>query len=225
MFGSKGISGSTIKIIAMISMLVDHTAIVFVKGNPELYTMMRQWIGRMAFPIFCYLLVEGFLHTGNRFKYAGRLFLFALISEIPMDMALYGGFPDWKHQNVLFTLLLGLLMLWGMELAQKKLKNVWMQWLAQGILFAAVALLAQVTYCSYQWKGIFAIASLYLFRKIKSEQIIAGCVAFCWEPTALLAFVPIALYNGKRGLKLKYIFYLFYPAHLVMLYLLALLFQ
>lgn len=218
----KGISGSTLKIIAIISMLTDHTAIVFFKDNQQLYTFMRLWIGRMAFPIFCFLLVEGFQKTRNPLKYAGRLLCFALLSELPQDIALYGSIPDWRHQNVLFTLFIGILMLWGMEQVQQRLKSVWLQWSAIACLFGAAAMLAQVTFCSYQAKGIAAIALLYLFRQRRWEQCVALCVAFYWKPTAMLAVGPIALYKGKRGLALKYFFYLFYPVHLMMLYLLSL---
>jgi hypothetical protein len=79
------------------------------------------------------------------------------------------------------------------------------------------ALLAELIGCDYGAKGIAAVALLYLFRRDKWEQIIAGCVAFLWEITAPLAFIPVAFYNGKKGLRLKYVFYLFYPLHLLLL--------
>lgn len=221
---SRGISGSTLKIIAMISMLIDHIAVVFLKEYTEIYSFLRKWIGRMAFPIFCFLLVEGFMHTGNRMKYAIRLFLFALISELPFNFILYGSLFDNKHQNIFFTLLIGLLMMWGMEKAEQKIENVWFQWMLKGMIIAAAAFLAEKTFCNYRAMGILAIALLYLFRFEKWAQIVVGVAAFCWEPTAMLAFLPIAFYNGKRGLRLKYVFYLFYPVHLIILYLLYLLF-
>ena len=130
-----GISGSTLKLIAIVSMLIDHTAATVIRallisaspdwqpGLRTLYSVSRD-IGRLAFPIFCFLLVEGFLHTRNPKKYAGRLFLFALISEIPFDLALQSGWFDPGKQNVYFTLLIGLLVLMGLSYFREK---PWMQ--------------------------------------------------------------------------------------------------
>lgn len=83
------------------------------------YSMMRL-IGRLAFPLFIYMLIEGFSHTGSRLKYLLRLIIFALISEIPFDIAFYGAFPYWKHQNIFFTLSLGLMMLICFDYIEKK---------------------------------------------------------------------------------------------------------
>ena len=83
--------------------------------------------------------------------------------------------------------------------------------------FAACGICAEWIHCEYGIKGIIAIALLYLFRMSKEEQMIVGCVAFCWEPAALFAFPLIALYNGERGSNLKYIFYAFYPVHILLL--------
>lgn len=225
----KGISGSTLKIIAMISMLTDHTALVLFGGimaaglltesqGYTVYGIMRRLIGRLAFPIFCFLLVEGFQKTGNRAKYAGRLFLFALISEIPFNLAFYGSIREAGYQNVFFTLGLGLIMMIGMEELKKRCRNQWLAFLGEAFLAFFTALLAQLIHCDYGAKGIAAIALLYFFRRNKTEQLLAGCIAFLWEVTAPLAFIPIAFYNGKRGLRMKYVFYVFYPAHLLLLY-------
>lgn len=246
-----GISGSTLKIIAVVSMLLDHTAAVLlgyilVKNGiysvedisfqyiKELiqtdsvgwvylaYQVMRRIIGRMAFPIYCFLLVEGFEKTSNRYKYAGRLFLFALISEIPFNLAFAGKVFYSSYQNVFFTLLIGLLMIWAMEKTAERFKSSILKLTGWGLIFLAAAFISERIYCDYGAHGIIAIALLYLFRKNKVEQIIAGCVAFLWEITAPLGFVFVALYNGRRGIKLKYFFYIFYPAHLLILYLLTL---
>lgn len=148
----EGIPGSTIKIIAVAAMLIDHVAAALLTrvlisngmmylGNDMDYN--RQWyadngllyaimllmrlIGRIGFPIFCFLLVEGFQKTGSRAKYALRLGLFALISEIPFDLALKGQVLEFGYQNVYFTLLLGMLMIWGFEMVSKMNPVKWIQ--------------------------------------------------------------------------------------------------
>lgn len=248
----KGLSGSALKIIAMISMLIDHAAFILLGPvlvenkiysvrnlSPDYirellsagyvgyvyvaYLAMRQLIGRIAFPLYCFLLVEGFQRTGSRKKYALRLFLFALISEVPFDLAFYGKVFDWNHANIFFTLFLAFLMLYFWEMVKERVGNPWLLWGINLLIFLAAALSAEWISCDYGAKGIIAIALLYVFRKRRKEQLIAGCVAFAWEITAPLAFIFAAFYNGKKGLKLKYFFYLFYPAHLLVLYLMKIL--
>lgn len=247
MLKNRGLSGSALKIIAMISMLADHTAYVLLGavlvengiysvGNlspdymKELietgsigvvyaaYQVMRRLIGRIAFPIYCFLLVEGFQKTGSRKKYALRLFLFALISEIPFDLAFYGKAFDWSHNNVFFTLCTAFLMMYLWETVRERIGEYRLALGAGIVIFIAAAFFAEWIHCDYGAKGIAAVALLYLFRKNKTEQLIAGCVAFLWEITAPLAFVFVAFYNGKKGIKMKYVFYIFYPAHLLILY-------
>ena len=125
----KGLSGSTLKIIAVITMLTDHIGagilgrIITMQGIYSgsvynVYTVMR-YIGRLAFPIFCFLLVEGFMHTHNVKKYASRLFVFALISEIPFDLFVSGRIVDTSAQNVYFTLLIGLICMWACDMSEE----------------------------------------------------------------------------------------------------------
>lgn len=245
-----GISGSTLKIIAVVCMLVDHTAAVLlghilvdngiysvadfsfgymqelIQTSPMgwvyfAYQVMRRFIGRIAFPIFCFLLIEGFEKTKSRLKYAGRLFAFALISEIPFDLAQNGEAFYPYYQNVFFTLFIGLCMIWLMEKIEKRCQNLFFRLAGWTAIFFAASVLSEFIYCDYGAHGIIAVALLYLFRQNKLEQMIAGCIAFLWEITAPFAFVFIALYNGKRGIRLKYFFYIFYPAHLLVLYLLT----
>ncbi|WP_286080248.1 TraX family protein [Parablautia intestinalis] len=248
----RGISGSTLKIIAIISMLVDHTGAVLLsrilKHNPQglvykvdfsftyinemlqsgftgqvyvAYMIMRDVIGRLAFPIYCFLLVEGFEKTHNRLRYAGRLFVFALLSEIPFDLAFYGKLSDFTGQNVFFTLFLGFMMMWGMKKIEELPGSLWVKWAGMGVCFLASAYTAEKIFCDYGAHGIIAIVLLFLLRRNRSGQIIAGCAAFLYEVTAPLAFVFVAWYNGRRGMKLKFIFYVFYPLHLMILYALA----
>ena len=248
-----GISGSTLKIIAVISMLMDHTAAVllgqilvnngiysvtnisleYIQGLIQTssigwvylaYQIMRRIIGRLAFPVYCFLLIEGFEMTRSRLKYAGRLLLFALISEVPFDLAFHGEIFYSAYQNVFFTLFIGVMMIWLMEEIDKWCKSQLPRLIGWAAVFLAAAVLMEILYCDYGAHGAIAIALLYLFRKKKLDQIIAGCVAFLWEITAPFAFLFIAFYNGRRGMKLKYFFYIFYPAHLLALYLLTLVF-
>ena len=240
-----GISGSTLKIIAIVTMLIDHIGasvlgrLLQTHGINELnvadisaltqwmadnavlfwsYTIMRM-IGRVAFPIFCFLLIQGFLHTHDVKKYAARLLAFALISELPFDLA-FKGKIDFSYQNVFFTLFIGLMTMIAFRWIEEH--TDWSGWQRVILYIAALAcgiVVAELLQTDYAGKGVVCIMALYIFRKTKVQQIIAGCVAFCWELTAPIAFLPIAFYNGKRGLQIKYFFYAFYPVHLLILYL------
>lgn len=228
-----GVSGSTLKLIAVVTMLIDHIAaavlarlLITGQGTPALYQIyfgMRD-IGRIAFPIYCFLLVEGFDHTRDRKKYALRLLLFALVSEVPFDLAFSGTPLEFGYQNVFFTLLIGLLTIMAFDAVFEK--NEW-HTAVRAVLMAVIALggmgLAYLMHTDYDAKGVMVILVLYLTRKIRGLQILAGCLAFCWwELPAIVAFIPIAFYNGKRGLNIKYLFYAFYPVHLLILYLICL---
>lgn len=221
----KGISGSTLKIMAMLFMLCDHIGYVLLgpfvtgaEGTAAAYYILRAVIGRWAFPIYCFLLVEGFQKTRSRKKYGLRLFLFALVSEVPFDLAFYGSPFSQTHCNIFFTLLLSVIMMELMEKAEERLGDWRLRALCQAGAFLCAALAAELIRCDYGAKGILAVALLYVFRKKKGAQLLAGCAAFLWEITAPLAFLPVAFYNGEKGLKLKYVFYLFYPGHLLALY-------
>lgn len=220
-----GLSGSTLKLIACITMLIDHTGAAFVwqllslpsvRADYALYTrtvhiynIMRQ-IGRLAFPIFCFLIVEGYFHTHDVRKYMKRLFLFALISEIPFDLALKPGWFYPQKQNVYFTLLIGLLVICLAD----QLKG---QWILQAVVILGGMLFARGLMTDYSYKGVFLIALLYIFHDNRLLQCFAGAAGIAWETTAPPAFILCYLYNGKRGLKLKYFFYFFYPVHLTIL--------
>lgn len=225
------LSGAALKWIAVIAMLIDHIgAVVLEKGAIYAYNhqlasaldfdrthfLLRAdvWfrnVGRIAFPIFCFLLVEGFFHTSNRKNYAMRLFLFALISEIPFDLAFRYQILEFTYQNVFFTLLIALLTIWAMEVLRQKSPVL-------ALLPACVGLLAgNLMQTDYSWKGVLLILVLYLFYLYPAEKTIAGCLCLLWEPAACLAFVFLNLYNGKRGRSIKAFFYWFYPLHLLVL--------
>ena len=232
-----GISGSTLKLIAVFSMLIDHTgatvlrtlchlpSITAVPGRQAFFVSaynLSRSIGRIAFPIFCFLLIEGFEHTHDVKKYALRLLSFCLVSEIPFDLLFNGKILESGYQNVFFTLFIGLMVMWGFQAVENqerfaKFKKVIFD---AGILAAGI-LAAEFLNTDYAGIGVACIVLLYVFRKKKSYQLLAGCIGFSWELTAPLAFIPIAFYNGKRGLSLKYFFYIFYPAHLLILYIIC----
>ncbi|MSS62688.1 TraX family protein [Velocimicrobium porci] len=224
-----GINGSTLKIIAVLTMLIDHIGAVILNNLLHFsngiqihdsifwgYQICRA-IGRSAFPIFCFLLVEGFLHTHNVKKYAERLLLFAFISEIPFDLAVSRTICDMESQNVFFTLFIGLLVLIGFRTLEQRVAGriLTMGYIIILLLGIVVSILL---YTDYSLFGIVSIAVLYLYRNCKQQQIFIGACSFLWEPFALLGFIPIAFYNHERGIKLKYFFYFFYPVHLLILY-------
>ena len=139
----KILSGSTLKLIAVISMFIDHAAHILMNsfdfmgvkiyGNYTVYYVLRL-VGRLAFPIFCFLIVEGFLHTRNVKKYCMRLAIFAVISEIPFNLMLSGKLIDLNHQNVYFTLLFGVI---ALEL-YKYFDNHLLKFCAVGVMFAII---------------------------------------------------------------------------------------
>ena len=233
----KGFSQEMLKCIACVAMLIDHVGATLIytlaRDNAafrSLYEVMRM-IGRLSFPIFCFLLVEGAHHTRNSRRYALRLALSAVFSELPYDLALRGG-PDWQHQNVMVTLLLGFFMLKAME----KCPGLWQK------LLAAVPflLLGRWIRCDYGMNGIFVILLFELTREEPRKRLLQFFgLWFAFSPShammlgwldgfriatqewALLALVPISLYSGRKVTASRWVqrsFYLFYPLHLLVLY-------
>lgn len=206
-----GLNGFVLKCIAMCCMLIDHMGAVLF---PQ-YRILRV-IGRLAFPIYCFLLVEGAMHTKDIRKYELRLLGFALVSEIPFDLAFRRGI-DWSHQNVFFTLLLGII---AIDLANHFKSKVSIV-LIFPIMFAA----AEFMNTDYGGKGIVFILCYYLLyeRKVIKQLMFAFGNILLYglgiQIYACLAVIPMLLYNGKRGPSLKYFFYAFYPLHLFILYL------
>lgn len=228
----RGLSGSTLKLIAIVTMLIDHIAATILmrmlmlhttaggEANLyEIYSLMRS-VGRISFPIFCFLLVEGFIHTSNRVRYAMRLGAFALISEIPFDLAFSGQLLEFSYQNIFFTLFLGLLTMMAFnQIERQESIPVAIKTLLFVIAIFAGMGMAELLMTDYGAKGVMCIMALYLFRGNRKIQVLAGCLSFFWwELPAVIAFLPIYFYNGKRGWNLKYFFYAFYPVHLLILY-------
>ena len=208
----RGLSTFDLKCIAVFSMLVDHIGAFL---NPS--ELWMRYVGRLAFPIYCFLIVEGYFHTHDVRKYMGRLFLFALLSEIPYDLARYDTalYPD--SQNVYFTLFFGLLCVYAFA----ELKHIF---LTGGVLITVGVLTYFVVKPDYDIGGIAMILCFYLFRSCPWERFLSvGAINICYEgdiqAAAILALIPVHLYNGKKGPSVKYFFYAFYPVHLFALYL------
>lgn len=226
-----GISGNALKWIALVTMLIDHIGAVVVSRIMNLpqfdaelwrqiYSPLRS-IGRVAFPIFLFLLVEGFLHTRNVGKYLGRLLIFAVISEIPFNLAIAGSLGSLKYQNVYWELALGLIVLWLVRIVEEKKLHFSLQIILKLVILTGGMVLAEVLALDYGMYGIFSVFVIYLARDNRLKQAVLGGITFLWENPAPLAFLPIFCYNGKRGRGLKFAFYIFYPAHLLVLYLIA----
>ena len=188
------LSGTALKRIACLSMLLDHIGASLLENglfrcsaiDPRLVGLdqLLRLAGRLAFPIYCFLLVEGFLHTHDLKKYALRMLGFALISEWPFDWAFFSG-VYWGHQNVYFTLLLGLLAMKALDTYQTPEGMPALK----GILGAAACFLAAaLLHCDYDVLGLALILALYMTRKDKRAQCIAGAVFSLFEPVAPLAF-------------------------------------
>lgn len=253
----KGLSQETLKLIACVTMLIDHIGatlvlLLYVRtplDSPEfelirgIYYGMRL-IGRISFPIYCFLLVEGAHHTRNPKKYALRLFIGMLLSEIPFDLAFCGTWMEYKwtlttpllgfepeFNSVMMTLLLG----FGMIEAMKRVKGFW-----KAVVILPFYILAERLYTDYAGMGILLIAVFALTRGMEKETLlrVLGCgVILCadlgdmlkyglghsMESFAMLALIPIGLYDGRKRTNSKAVqwaFYLFYPVHILLLALL-----
>lgn len=219
------LSGSVLKLIAVFTMLIDHSAFVLVSRTQwgtavftvlgkelSIHFMLRQ-IGRLAFPLFCFLLVEGFLHTHSRKRYAGTLACFALISEIPFDYMVAGRWLYLGKQNIYFTLLLGILLLYVLDCDGRNWKK--------GLCLTGIYVLARLLKTDYGFNGIVLMGLLYILREKKLLRPFFALPLLSGGLAAFAAFIPISMYNGKRGFirgnVLKYVFYLFYPAHIMVL--------
>ena len=208
------LSGSSLKVIAMVTMVIDHTACYFVSGGWE-YECMRG-IGRIAFPIFAFLIAEGYRHTRRKWDYGRNLLIFAFISEIPW-MLLH---TDGSH-NVLFTLLAGLCCIAILD-KLKKHKIL-------PLLFILVIALATSTLnTDYGIQGVALVLMFYLFKDKPLLQLLFALPLFYdFHPLGILAsFGLISLYNGERGFikgsYSKFLFYAFYPCHLMVIWALLL---
>ena len=232
------LNGNTLKLIACICMLIDHIGAaiilpVFQAGVQKdifdfeklnMFYKILRFIGRSAFPVFAFLLVEGFYHTKNRLRYALSLFIFAIISEYPYDLAFNKTEGDFMYSsNVMFSLFIGLLVIWAVDFFRKELSRIAF-YPASALVIAVGAYTAHVINCDYREFGIGVILIFYFFHFYEAVSLLASYITLCGIPNEFKAFpgfILLFFYNKKRGKdlgKLKYLFYIFYPAHLLLLY-------
>lgn len=235
-----GLTSTLLRATAVILMLCDHMWATVIPGNNWLTN-----IGRLAFPIFAFLISEGFVHTSNLKKYILRLLVFALVSEIPFNY-FYGG--NWfypYHQNVMFTLLLGLL---AISLIDKLKKDHSAKQIVKTVaLLLLLSLLSAIGFVDYGFTGFLTVVMFYIFRDFPfawllqlAAMVLMNIVFFRGEMAlvevfgktyeiatqgfAVLALIPIWLYGGRKGYSnkiIQYGFYAFYPVHMLVLYLIT----
>ena len=214
-------SSFVLKIIAIISMFIDHLSYALY-GR---FTWLN-YIGRLAFPIFAFQLTEGYSHTQNLKKYFLRLGIFAAFSQIPYSLFLHT-FTNNFILNIFFTLFAGLLAI----LTFNKCKNKYLGFLCV-LLIAAIS---EYLHFDYGWFGILVIFIFYIFKNNQIHMSIAFLLVVCLKYTiylvknnfyyayyilalfTMLSIIPIILYNKKQGKSSKYFFYIFYPVHLIIL--------
>ena len=213
-----GLTATHLRILALVLMLLDHLWATVVPGNNWM-----TYVGRMAFPIFAFQAAEGYHHTHDFKGYCKRLAIFALVSEIPFNLMIFSSpiFPF--HQNVMLTLLLGLLACRAWD--QRKLG-----WLA------LICLAAVLTFPDYGVMGVLTVLMFHALRDWKwaqllmliainwfgfeGQQLVFGSIKMPIQAFAILAFLPISLYHGEKGPGgkwLQYGSYLFYPLHMLIL--------
>ena len=235
------LTSEKLKILAMGTMLLDHAAaaILFGSGLNEMSPLVEnigiamRLIGRMAFPLYAFLLVQGFMWTRDWSRYVVRVALFALISEIPFNLVLMGDLWYSRAQNTMVTMLIGLICMRILETLEKKF---WEPDFSTKFLGAVLALwsvavsmvVAEHLHTDYGAAGVLLIVVLFLFRYRPAELVPAGCLAtvliygFGFEVLfAWIAFFFISRYNGERGRKLGLMPYVFYPVHLLAVWLVS----
>lgn len=230
-------TSASLHLIAMVLMLCDHLWGTIVPGNDWLTCL-----GRISFPIFAFLIVEGYFHTSNLKKYVKRLLLFALLSEIPFNLAMGSSIIYPFHQNVLWTFLMAIgLIHWNERAASKK----WWYRILVGSLSVLIGYLAGIlTMADFYQAGVLTVLVFYFFRGKKWPNLVGQLLCLTYinlemlggygyefqilgrtfflarQGFALLALIPIWLYRGRQGYHTRafqYACYLFYPVHLFIL--------
>ncbi len=233
-----GISAFALRVFAILFMVLDHLWAKLIPGS-----FWMTCVGRLAFPIFAFQVVEGFFHTHDLSRYIKRLLVFALLSEIPFDLFYSGSVFFPFHQNVLFTLLLGLLAISAMERA-KTMKSR-LRAAAFGIAVPLLAvLLGQILFVDYAGLGVMTVIAFYLLRgfpfawvgqflfllffhgvlfsgQILTFSLFGTQIHVTQQGLAVFSLLFIWLYNGKPGhhsRAVRWGGYLFYPIHMLIIY-------
>ncbi len=215
------IDNFVLKLIAIITMTIDHIGYVLISTDTKEYLVFRG-IGRIAFPIFCFMIVEGFHHTKSPVNYLIRLLVFALVSEVPFDLAFFNDPLYLSYQNVFFTLALGLSALFCLE--EMKIKK----WYA--LILLVIFAIAFFIKCDYGVGGVLLICMFYFTGNSKDkfwmQFLLSGLIFYLFfgkaELLGLIGVVLIFFYNGKRGYnKAQWLFYFYYPLHLLVLHLIS----
>ena len=236
--GKMDLSAAALHILAMTFMLMDHLWATLLPAQEWLTC-----VGRIAFPIFAFMAVEGYFHTHNLKKYLLRMLIFAVISEVPFDL-MYGGtwfYP--VHQNVIWTLMMGLAGIHLMETVRKK-KSTFVYILVSAIVVILGGLLGTLSMVDYYGIGVLTVFIFYFFRGRKWWCLLGQMLALYWvnvellgglmypirlfgmefelcqQGLALLALLPIWLYRGRQGYHSKpfqYFCYAFYPMHMLVI--------
>ena len=194
----RGIGGNTLKYIAAAAMLIDHVALMFLSGIPAAYIPMRV-VGRLTAPVMCCMLAEGYRHTSSLKKYFTRLAVFAVISQIPYSLAIHGTVFEYADYNMLVTLTLSLAALTVFD----KVKN-------RALKFILPLPIIALTYS-------MGISIVYIAVSVFTRSASAALISL----GLILAPILLYFYNGARSAKAKsankWVFYVFYPAHLMAL--------
>ena len=220
------LSGAWLKYIAIFSMIIDHTnkALIYpylTSANGFLTTLSNIFdiIGRIAFPLFCFFLVEGFFKTRSRKKYLLNLLIFGVISEVPFDMFTTASFFNTNWQNVMFTLALVLVTVWIIDILKAKMQNkpkaIW--YVVSLLIVGVMCIVSMLLSVDYEHHAILIGYFFYLFHDMPIFAILFGYASMYESPWALLGFGLTLTYNGERGRQNKMLNYWFYPIHMLIL--------
>ena len=216
-------SGAQLKYLAFISMLIDHVnnAIVtpMLDGGGFLLYLSNIFsiLGRIAFPIFIFFIVEGFFKTSNRKKYLITLLIFGVISEVPFDMFTSKTFFDPHWNNMMFTLALCLITIWIIDSIKNKLDNKVLWYVISIIIVILFGFLAMQLSLDYDYHAIVVAYLFYIFYDKPILGAGLGYLSIIKELYSFLGFAMTLTYNGERGRQYKWFNYLFYPVHILIL--------
>ena len=216
-----------IKIIACITMVLDHIKYAI----PSTQNLVTIFGGRIAFPLFAFFITQGYIHTSDLEKYYKRLIIFGLISQVPFMLfrTLVG---EWEMLNIMFTLLLGLFAITIYDKCSKKYISI--------PICILIIILGEILKVDYGWLGVALVHLIYICRNKKIALLfsyialitiyfyfnkILDIIYIGYFISYLVPVVFMLLYNGEQGRKVKYFFYMFYPVHMIILFLISFLYK